>query len=222
MTDNLTGAAMRALENRAIESGQVTGLELMERAGAGVVEALLRRFSEPRPAAILCGPGNNGGDGFVIARLLQDRGWPTHLFFLGVPERLPPNAHANYLRWAKTGTVTPYTTETLLATAAAAKAEGVKEWIIVDALFGIGQRAPLDQALAPLNALIDATFGEGLGPAPVFVSVDLPTGYDADTGEALAARPAPTDLIVTFHSAKPLHHMPHLADAPLVIVDIGL
>ena len=222
MAEILTGAEMRALENRAIESRQVSGLALMERAGEGVVEAILARHASARTAAILCGPGNNGGDGFVIARLLRKRGWAVHVFFLGTPERLPPDAHANLLLWAECGPVTPYTAENLLATAAEAKAGGIREWIIVDALFGIGQRAPLDEALAPLNALIAATFGQSLGPAPVFVSVDLPTGYVTDTGDTLAKRPAPADLIVTFHSAKPLHHMPHMADVPLVIVDIGL
>jgi NAD(P)H-hydrate epimerase len=222
MSEILTGAEMRALENHAIESRRVSGLALMERAGEGVVEATLAQFATPQCAAILCGPGNNGGDGFVIARLLYARGWVVHVFFLGSPERLPPDARANLLRWAECGPVMPYTAENLLATAAAAKAKGAQEWIIVDALFGIGQRAPLDEALAPLNALIDATFSENLGPAPIVVSVDLPTGYNTDTGETLAKRPAPSDLIVTFHSAKPLHRMPHLADVPLVIVDIGL
>ena len=70
MTELLTAAQMRAIERAAIESGEVTGLELMERAGRGTVEAILEEWPElvggERRAVVLCGPGNNGGDGFVV------------------------------------------------------------------------------------------------------------------------------------------------------------
>ncbi|MEO0766930.1 MAG: NAD(P)H-hydrate epimerase, partial [Pseudomonadota bacterium] len=76
MTDLLTAAQMRKLEHAAIESGAVTGLELMERAGLGVVEAMLDEWPElamvAHRAVVLCGPGNNGGDGFVVARVLKE------------------------------------------------------------------------------------------------------------------------------------------------------
>ena len=76
MTELLTAAQMRSLEAAAIASGEVTGLELMERAGRGVVEAVFEEWPELRAtshrAVVLCWPGNNGGDGFVVARLLKD------------------------------------------------------------------------------------------------------------------------------------------------------
>ncbi len=79
MTELLTAAQMRAIEQAAIASGEVTGLELMERAGRGVVEAILEWRPElataPHRAVVLCGPGNNGGDGSVVARLLKESGW---------------------------------------------------------------------------------------------------------------------------------------------------
>lgn len=257
MTDVLTSAQMRAIEAAAIASGKVTGLELMERAGRGVVEAILAEWSElahvasyrtgtlpaagrsrtggdlptapgyleideTRRAVVLCGPGNNGGDGFVIARLLKTLGWEVKVFLYGDPERLPPDARVNYERWKAIGSVQPYETRSLLQAGADAVLAGVDQWLIVDALFGIGQRAPLDEMLAPVNALIDATTGERAAPIPFFIPVDVPTGYDADTGKSLALRPMPADLIVTFHSRKPVHCMPHMADVRCVVVDIGL
>ena len=98
MTDLLTAAQMRALEQAAIASGEVTGLDLMERAGAGVVEAILAEWPDlaltSHRAVVLCGPGNNGGDGFVVARLLKQRGWEVEVFLHGDPEKLPPDSFA--------------------------------------------------------------------------------------------------------------------------------
>ncbi|MEJ2036812.1 MAG: NAD(P)H-hydrate epimerase, partial [Maritimibacter sp.] len=125
MSEVLTAAQMRAIEQAAIESGAVTGLELMERAGQGVVEAVLAEWPElaetsggaaPTPpryletkdkyrAVVLCGPGNNGGDGFVVARLLAERGWAVELFLYGDADKLPPDAKANYQRGCGIGEV---------------------------------------------------------------------------------------------------------------------
>lgn len=121
MTELLTAAQMRAIEAAAIASGKVTGLELMERAGQGVVDAIFAQWPELAPAAsgergpapvakatppeyfgqddgkalravVLCGPGNNGGDGLVVARLLKDAGWDVDVYFAGDPDKLPPDA----------------------------------------------------------------------------------------------------------------------------------
>ena len=79
MSELLTSAQMREVEMAAIEAGTVTGLGLMEKAGQGVVEAAIKRFPSFAKGRhichVLCGPGNNGGDGYVIARLLAERGW---------------------------------------------------------------------------------------------------------------------------------------------------
>lgn len=226
MTEILSAAQMRAIERAAIESGATTGLALMERAGAGVLDAMFAQWpdlAQGAPAAVvLCGPGNNGGDGFVVARLLRSLGWAVTVFMAGEPARLPPDAAINRARWLELGPVAPMELAGLLHAGASALAGGAKSWIVVDALFGIGQRAPLDDVLAPVNALIDATFERGGAPVPMVVAVDIPTGYDADTGAALARRPIPADLIVTFHARKPIHTMPHMADAACVVVDIGL
>ena len=107
MYETLTAAQMRAIETEAIEAGSVTGLTLMERAGQGVVDAIRARWPDraaaPGRALVLAGPGNNGGDGFVIARLLKTAGWQVDLFLFGSPEKLPPDATANAQRWSELG-----------------------------------------------------------------------------------------------------------------------
>ena len=107
MAELLTAVQMRALERAEIGSGAVTGLELMERAGHGVVEAVFEQWPElaaaPHRAVVLCGPGNNGGDGFVVARLLKEWGWAVEVFLYGDPDRLPPDARANHDRWCAGG-----------------------------------------------------------------------------------------------------------------------
>lgn len=229
----ITAAEMRKIEQDAIRAGGVTGLQLMERAGQGVVEAIFETWPEwavserggAARAVVLCGPGNNGGDGFVVARLLAARGWAVDLFFLGDADKLPPDARANYLRWCETGSVHPYTSAALTAYVQETLTDTDGPVPVIDALFGIGQRAPMEACLEPLNAMTDAWFSApSVRAAPVFVAIDLPTGYDADSGTALAQRPAPADLIVTFHRPKPCHMVPlgPLAESTLVVKDIGL
>ena len=146
MTELLTAAQMRAIEAAAIASGEVTGLELMERAGRGVVEAIFEEWPELQQtshrAVVLCGPGNNGGDGFVVARLLKEWGWEVEVFLYGDPEKLPPDARVNYERWCGMGEVRslelfdPEQYSPDLRTG-----EPTRTWII-DALFGTGLPAP--------------------------------------------------------------------------------
>lgn len=222
MTELLTAAQMRAIEAAAIASGEVTGLELMERAGLGVVEAIFEEWPELRAtshrAVVLCGPGNNGGDGFVVARLLKEWGWEVEVFLYGDPERLPPDARVNYDRWREAGEVAPLSLDRVSVGRAAV--------LCVDALFGTGLVRPVAADLvAAVRALSDAK----LGGARV-VAVDICSGLCADSGRVLAQagsglpevlRP---DLTISFHRAK-LGHV--LDDCPrrsgkLVLADIGL
>ncbi|MGK8236287.1 NAD(P)H-hydrate dehydratase [Roseovarius sp. MS2] len=211
MLEILTATEMRAREQVAIESGGVTGLDLMERAGRAVVDAVFAEWPElaqtPQTAAVLCGPGNNGGDGFVIARLLKAWGWEVGVYLYGDPERLPPDARINHDRWCAMGSVHDL---------AQASVEGLKVALMVDALFGTGLRRPLEGvAQQGLNQV-----------AAHVVAVDLPSGLCSDSGRVLgtvsnAVRAA---LTVTFHAPK-LGHV--LADGPAVcgrvmVADIGL
>ncbi len=229
MTELLTAAQMGALEKAAIESGQVSGLELMERAGRGVVEAAFARWPDlaqgPGHAAILCGPGNNGGDGFVIARLLREWGWQVDLWLFGDPDKLPPDARANHDRWcAMGGAVRPYAEDGAGAFAVAAEGDADRV-LIVDALFGTGLTRPVEG----VEAFAQATRGVGVPKGARVVAVDIPSGLCADSGRYLGGTEQPdrairADLTVSFHAAKLGHY---LADGPricgaLAVADIGL
>jgi hydroxyethylthiazole kinase-like uncharacterized protein yjeF len=207
MDDLLTSGQMRNVERAAIESGATTGLDLMERAGTACVDAILAHWPDlaegsPR-ATVLCGPGNNGGDGYVIARLLARKGWRVSVFCLGDPQKLPLDAQANYQRWREMGETEPLD----------AALDADPGALLVDALFGTGLTRPLEGLLRDLTAK----------PAPREVAVDIPSGLCADSGRVLGAAMR-ADLTVTFHAPKPGHY---LADGPaqcgdLVTGDIGL
>ncbi|MEO3413913.1 NAD(P)H-hydrate dehydratase [Roseovarius sp. CAU 1744] len=233
MSELLTAAQMRAIEQAAIESGEVTGLELMERAGRGVVEAIFEEWPElaktSHRAVVLCGPGNNGGDGFVVARLLKEWGWEVEVFLYGDPEKLPPDAKVNYERWNELGAVDELTDDRI---------DGYGEdnpgtVIAVDALFGTGlTRSFLDfgRVQDELNYWqASSTQGE----MPRVVSIDVPSGLCADSGQFLGYGPKdenPLDLCVlsnltvSFHSEKVGHRLflGPLACAKVVVADIGL
>ncbi|WP_431299307.1 NAD(P)H-hydrate epimerase [Tabrizicola sp. BL-A-41-H6] len=235
MTELLTGAQMRAVEAAAIASGKVTGLELMERAGRGVVEAVFGEWPELRVgsfrAVVLCGPGNNGGDGFVVARLLKEWGWEVEVFLHGDAGRLPPDARTNYERWRTMGEVRDIPS--------AFQASGSGPDLVVDALFGTGLTRAVEGLDDTFREMADARKSGFSGGRSGFVSVaiDLPSGICSDSGRALtpgrfgglgkdaAAEPAAAvDLTVTFHAMKLGHH---LSDGPshcgrVRVCDIGL
>ena len=226
MGEILTAAQMRAVEQAAIASGEVTGLELMERAGRGVVEAILGEWPDlaagAHRAVVLCGPGNNGGDGFVVARLLAARGWEVTAYLCGDAERLPPDARTNCERWRRMGELLP-------ACDGGAPAPGRAEVeVMIDAVFGTGlARAVDDPCLWDWFQLIDKALGAG---RPRTVAVDIPSGLSADTGEVIGGAPAHgrraprVMLTVTFHAAKRGHFE---GEGPahcgrVVIHDIGI
>lgn len=221
MTELLTAAEMRAAEQAAFQSGQATGLELMERAGAGVVDAVLSRWPEltegRRSAVLLCGPGNNGGDGYVIARLLHGAGWDLRVLALGDPAKLPPDARANHDRWIASGVVEP------LSVALGGFGDKGPD-LVVDALFGTGLTRKLDWAVEqPLSDIAHWRERHHAFAATRVVAVDIPSGLGSDDGADRGARLA-ADLTVTFHRAKTGHYLgegPRICGA-LEIVDIGL
>jgi hydroxyethylthiazole kinase-like uncharacterized protein yjeF len=223
VTDLLTSEQMRAVERAAMESGSVTGLELMERAGQGVVDAILDTWPQGARATVLCGPGNNGGDGFVIAWRLHDLGWAVDVFFLGDAEKLPPDAKVNHDRWAALGDVHPMTCR---AVRRAPTAD-----VIVDAIFGIGLSRPAQGDLHQLLIWLAGYGGDRPDLQPKLIAVDVPSGLDADTGEIPGAGaeewapPCPFCAVtVTFHRAKPGHFTGKGPEhcGKLIVKDIGL
>lgn len=198
MNELLRVSEMYRADALSIEGG-IPGIELMERAGAGIADAIRARWS-PRPVGILCGPGNNGGDGFVVARLLAADGWPVRLSLLGDREKLKGDAGLAAERWAG-----PIVGDAL---------DGAG--LVVDALFGAGLARPLDGAA---KALVERVNTAGV---PV-VAVDVPSGANGDSGlaDGVAVR---ADLSVTFFRRKPGHLlMPGRRLAgEVVVVDIGI
>lgn len=183
-------------------AGGVPGAQLMEAAGWAVAREVRRRFPACR-VAILCGPGNNGGDGFVAARLLARAGYAVRLALLGEIGNLKGDAALMAARWQ--GGVEP------LALAALERAD-----VVVDALFGAGLARPLDGIAAQLIAEIGR---RGLA----VVAVDVPSGVDGDTGAVLGAAPQAV-ATVTFFRKKPGHLlMPGRARCgDIVVADIGI
>ncbi|MEL6583147.1 MAG: NAD(P)H-hydrate dehydratase [Pseudomonadota bacterium] len=224
----LTSAEMRRFERQAIERGWVTGLDLMERSGQGVVEAILNEWQEyraaPQSVAVLCGPGNNGGDGFVIARLLHSLGWDVTVWFWGDVEKLPPDSRVNHDLWETLGAVRPL--EEMAFRSAPSPA------LYVDALFGIGLSRAFEGALREFVQHLAGSGGDYMHYQPRMVSVDVPSGLCADTGAVLGTpEPSPgtsgglfARLTVTFERPKPGHFLLHgpMMCGKLVVVPLGV
>lgn len=195
----LTVSEMYTADSLAIGKG-TPGIVLMENAGAAVAQAIMARWS-PRPTVVLCGPGNNGGDGFVVARLLTQAGWPVRLGLLGERGALKGDAALAADAW--TGAVEPADSAMLT------DAE-----LVVDALLGAGLTRPVEGATADLIAAM---------AGKTVVAVDLPSGVHGDDGQALGASPQ-ADLTVTFFRKKPGHVLTpgRFQCGEIVVADIGI
>lgn len=179
----LSTTEMAAADQAAIAAG-TPGLQLMENAGRAVADAVTRRVRAGAKVLVLCGPGNNGGDGFVAARLLRQRGLAVALASAGQGSALGGDAAAMAGRWD--GPIA----------AADAVAPGDFD-LVVDALFGAGLSRPLEGALAQL---VEAVNKAG---RPV-IAVDVPSGVSGDSGQATGPVVRASET-VTFFRLKPGH-----------------
>ncbi|GFO65157.1 NAD(P)H-hydrate dehydratase [Geomonas paludis] len=186
----VSGQVMQLMDRRAIGEFGVPGLELMERAGRGCADVIEEAFGEgeARRAVIVAGKGNNGGDGFVISRLLAERGWEAPVLLLAAPEAVAGDAAANLAR------LDPATVQSMPQGLAGAEVLLQGATVIVDALLGTGMNSEVTGVYAEAIDLINAA------GAPV-VSVDIPSGVDAATGKVLG-RAVRADITVTFALAK--------------------
>ena len=193
----LTPAEMARADAAAIAGG-ISGARLMAAAGRAVARAAQLRF-RPVRTLVLAGPGNNGGDGYVAARLLEQAGWPVAVAALAPPR---PGSDAAAAAAAWRGPVLPFTA-----------AEARRAGLVIDAVFGAGLARPLDPAV---GAVLAAAGG------PV-LAVDVPSGVDGTTGAARGPAPQAA-LTVTFFRLKPGHLLfpGRGLCGELVLADIGL
>lgn len=206
MTGNelLTVEEMGRADQAAIDAG-ISGLSLMERAGRAVAEAAAR-IAGRRPILVLCGPGNNGGDGYVAARYLRNRGHDLRVVALGDPEKLVGDAAANFKRWRGD-------TESLSV------AHLTEHTVIIDALFGAGLARAIEGAAVDVLATAAKM-------RLASIAVDLPSGVNGNTAEALGAEGAvlPASETITFFRKKPGHllYPGRSLCGQITVVDIGI
>ena len=199
----ITVAEMYAADRYAAQHG-IPSRTLMENAGRAVANEITKRHAQPIPALVMCGPGNNGGDGFVVARMLKTRGWKVRVALLGARDALKGDAAFQAAQWADE--VLPLSPGVL----ADAK-------LVVDGLFGSGLARPLD------GTARDTVLALNDHPAQV-VAIDVPSGLHGDFGKALDGVCVVADTTMTFFREKPAHVlMPgRIACGHVVLAQIGI
>ena len=200
-TELLTVAQMSAADGAAIAAG-ISGEKLMEAAGTAIAEAMRERWT-PQPVTVLCGPGNNGGDGFVVARHLVDAGWTVRLALLGGEAALKGDAAIMAARWERP--VEALDPKLL---------DGAE--LVVDGLFGAGLGRPIDGVA---RDVIESIAARRLD----CVAIDMPSGIHGDSG-AIWGAAATARLTVTFFRRKPGHLLlPGRAlCGEILVADIGI
>jgi NAD(P)H-hydrate epimerase len=195
----LTATQMAQADRLTVASG-ISGSALVENAGRPVAQAILQRWT-PRPVVVLCGPGSNGGDGFVTARRLAEADWPVRVALLTPRENLHGEAAHHAALWR--GPVEPLTSAAL---------DGAE--LVVDAIFGAGLSRALEGAAAQ-------TLAEAAARKMTIIAVDVPSGLMGDTGANVGA--VPCVLTVTCFRKKPGHLLQpgRRLCGELIVADIG-
>src|SRR5580698_448263 len=210
----LTAEEMRTTDRVTVERFGVSSIDLMRNAGHAVARFVEREFSACRRIVVLCGKGNNGGDGFIAARALADSGCEVNVLLLGDPRELKGDAKTAFedLRFEPVvieneAALDEDETRELLATAD----------LFLDAVVGTGFKPPLRGLAATVRDRVNAMST----PA---VAVDLPSGWDADSRELGAEGAYRADAVVTFTAPKLAHVCGNLTDGvygPIVVAEIG-
>jgi ADP-dependent NAD(P)H-hydrate dehydratase / NAD(P)H-hydrate epimerase len=213
--DILTAAEMRQCDERTVERVGISWQALMEAAGFRVAVFVAREFPVQKNILVLCGKGNNGGDGLVAARHLDAAGRQVRIVLLAKPEDLQAEARAAYVKLPRQlmqSLVTVTAEEDLLRPMFESCSNDAE--LLIDAVLGTGFHPPLHGVAAVLkNKLADH-------PAPV-VSVDLPTGWDADSTAMSAPDAFRCDAVITFTAPKLAHAFGALTRGPVAVAQIG-
>jgi NAD(P)H-hydrate epimerase len=207
----VTPQQMREVDARAIKKYKVPGLTLMEKAGRALAEQAEAMLGDQRSVCVICGKGNNGGDGFAAARMLAENGFQTSVFLLGRINDVKGDALTNAKKLGKSGLKVREIVSAAGLTSL--KKDLAGSHLVIDAIFGTGFRGPVEKNIAPAIDLINAS------GRPV-LSADIPSGVDGESGQAAgpAVRASVTvtmGLLKTgllFHPGKELAGRVMLAD----------
>ena len=213
----LTAAEMGAADRRTVEEFGVPLGDLMETAGGAVAGFCLRRYWAAESVTVLCGKGNNGGDGFVAARVLAGAGWTVRVVLLGRMDEVKVEAAGalGRLRGEASGVVVREVVDEA-GLAACGDVLGDAE-LLVDAVVGTGFKPPLRGLAARLREMVGGLM------TPV-VAVDVPSGWDSDSMEQTVEGAYRADAVVTFTAPKMAHVFGHLTQGtfgPVVVAGIG-
>ncbi len=206
-----TAAEMREIDRASTEKFGVPSLTLMENAGSAVAEFILENYRGADRIAVVCGKGNNGGDGFVVARKLHRAGRVVEVLLLAAPSELKGDAATMFARLPVRAIVVQSAQE---LQAESSRSLGNCD-LIVDAMLGTGFKPPVKGLYAEAIAAINR------GGKPV-VAVDIPSGADSDAMTAQAGEGiARADAIVTFTAPRPAHVFGEFTRGPVVVAPIG-
>jgi len=206
----VSAAEMRLIDRATTERFGVPSLTLMENAGTAVALFALERYPAARCITVLCGKGNNGGDGFVVARKLHEAGKLIQVLLLAEPGQLTGDAAAMFQRL-------PLKAVTAIS-AAALQTDLVREMfradLLIDAILGTGFKPPVTGVYAEAIAVLNQSLAS-------VIAVDIPSGADADAQIQDASASARADAIVTFTAPRPAHAFSLMTQGPTIIASIG-
>jgi hydroxyethylthiazole kinase-like uncharacterized protein yjeF len=206
----ITAAEMREIDRITTERFGVPSLTLMENAGSAVADFVSKRYRVAETIGVICGKGNNGGDGFVAARRLHAEGLEVQVLLLADPSELKGDAAANFARLPVAAIVARSSEEF----AVKASQSVFNCDLLLDAILGTGFRPPVSGLFAEAIARINQSFSQ-------VVAVDIPSGADADAMGPQTGTVARANAVVTFTAPRPAHVLGSLTSGPTMIAPIG-
>ena len=206
----VSSTEMREIDRVTTEKFGVPSLTLMENAGSAVAEFALSAHPSSKTFGVICGKGNNGGDGFVVARKLHEAGKEVRVLLLIDPAEIRGDAAGNYSKLP----IKPVLAKSSAGLQSAEAQAVFRSDILIDAILGSGFQPPVRGLYAEAIAKINAT-------TATVIAVDVPSGADADVWGDQTGAVARADAIVTFTAPRPAHVFGNLTSDPIMIVSIG-